>query len=169
MTGARRAGARVGAAAALCALAGPLAAAAEPVIAQGPGALELWGTPEARANAPHWVRIWLMVMLGTFAAGLLFVIWRLEARILLAGVAIGMLGGGPLAEALGFPMRSGYVALVHLVCWSPGFALLLIRRPFLRERSLYAAWAALAAAVVAFSFVFDLRDAAIWLAFSLDL
>lgn len=135
----------------------------------GNGALELWG-PEGIAASPLWVQYWLYGMMATFLAGLIFALFgRLEAIVLSLGVLISVFGGQFLAEQMGWAYLSGYVALAHLICWSPALYLLLSRRPFLKERSVYAAWSALATAVVIFSFVFDLRDAAIYLDHVLEL
>ena len=153
-----------------CGLGAGLAAVAAATAAFGqsytPGhqALELWGA-DGIAASPLWVQYWLNVMMVTFVIGLLFAIirQRLEAIVLSAGVLLSVFGGRFLADQMGWTYLSGYVALAHLVCWSPALYLLLTRRPFLRERSLYAAWSALATAVVLFSFVFDIRDTAIYL------
>ena len=58
---------------------------------------------------------------------------------------------------------SGLIALLHVVFWSPALYLLLTRRPFMKERSAYAVWSALATLVILFSFVFDVPGAAIYL------
>ena len=129
----------------------------------GNGALQLWG-PEGIANSPLWVQYWLYVMMATFLIGLIFSFFgRLEAIALSLGVLISVFGGEFLAGQMGWAYLSGYVALAHLICWSPALYLLLMRRTFLKERSLYAAWTGLATAVVLFSFIFDIRDAAIYL------
>ena len=145
-------------------------AAAAPAVAMaqtyqpGNGALQMWG-PEGIAASPLWVQYWLYVMMATFVIGLLFAIirQRLEAIVLSAGVLLSIFGGRFLADQMGWAYLSGYVALAHLICWSPALYLLLSRRTFLKERSLYAVWAGAATAVVLFSFVFDIRDAAIYL------
>lgn len=137
-----------------------------PALAQayqsGHGALEIWDA-QAQSAAPQWVQIWLMVLLGSFALGLLFVWKRVIARWVVGGF-IAMIGTMIiLTGPLGLPSLSGMIALVHIIFWSPALYLLLTQRPFLKERSFYGAWSALITAVILFSFVFDVRDAAIYL------
>lgn len=136
--------------------------AAEPNITHGNGALEIFDG-EGFANSPQWVRIWVYIMLGTFAAGLLFVWKRVEPRWLLGGLVLGLVATKFVPEIIGFPVLSGFIALIHLIFWTPGLIVLLKRHAFLKERSLFGLWTGLATGVVLFSFVFDIRDAAIYL------
>lgn len=128
----------------------------------GHTALEIWNA-EGQANAPQWVQIWLMVMLASFALGLLFVWKRAEARWVVGGFITSLLVSGLVIPALGLVSLSGLIALMHLIFWSPALYLLLKNRPFLKERSFYAVWSGLITAVILFSFIFDIRDAAIYL------
>ncbi|MGI9308728.1 MAG: hypothetical protein ACR2P6_05670, partial [Gammaproteobacteria bacterium] len=57
----------------------------------------------------------------------------------------------------------GLFSLVHLICWSPALYVLLTRRPFLQERSLFTIWSGAITFCIIFSFVFDIPDAAIYL------
>lgn len=140
--------------------------AAEPALAQeiahGNGALELFDA-EGQANSPPWVKVWLPIMLGTFALGLVFAWKRIEARWVVGCVIAGFVAMGILVGGLGMPQLSGFIALLHLIFWTPALVVLLRRRTFLKERSLYGAWTGLVTAVILFSFVFDIRDAAIYL------
>lgn len=131
-------------------------------IAHGNGALELFDA-EGQANSPTWVKIWLPIMLGTFALGLVFVWKRIEARWVVGCVIAGFVAMAILFGGLGMPQLSGFIALMHLVFWTPALVVLLRRRTFLKERSLYGAWTGLVTAVILFSFIFDIRDAAIYL------
>lgn len=128
----------------------------------GHTALEVWNA-EGQANAPQWVQIWLMIMLASFALGLLFVWKRVEARWVVGGFITSIAVSGFVIPALGLISLSGLIALMHIVFWSPALYLLLKNRPFLKERSLYAFWSGLITAVILFSFIFDIRDAAIYL------
>ncbi len=130
--------------------------------AHGNGALELFDA-EGQANSPRWVMIWIMIMLGSFLPGLLFVWKRIEARWVIGGLLLGFVALGILTELLGMQPYSGFIALIHLIFWMPGLFVLLRRRTFLKERSFYGAWTGLITAVILFSFVFDIRDAAIYL------
>lgn len=128
----------------------------------GHGALQLWDD-EAKANLPQWIKLWLMFMLLVFASGLLFVWRHMEARWVVGGVIAGLLFSRFAVPALGLVPLSGLVALVHLIFWSPALFLLIKNRPFAKGWSAYAVWSGLATFCIVFSFVFDVRDAAIYL------
>ncbi|MCG8469083.1 MAG: hypothetical protein MJB57_12910 [Gemmatimonadetes bacterium] len=128
----------------------------------GHGALQIWNA-EGRANVPPWVRIWLRIMQLTFVAGLIFVRRRVEARWAVGGF-LSVFATAVLSQALAdiVPL-SGFIALLHVVFWSPALYLLLKRRPFVNERSAYAVWSAFMTLVILFSFVFDIPYTAIYL------
>lgn len=134
----------------------------------GHNALGVWDA-EAQANMPQWIKVWLMFMISVFAAGLLFVWKHLEARWLVGGV-IGALAFSKFGiPALGWVPLSGLVASVHLVFWSPALFFMLKNRPFMQGWSFYNAWAGLATACIVFSFIFDVRDSAIYITHLLGL
>jgi len=128
----------------------------------GHQALQEWNS-DAMNNAPAPLRIWLLVMVSCFAAGLFFVGHRVIARWVTGGFVVAFVGSGLFSSALGIVPLSGYVALVHLVCWSPGLYLLLTRRPFLNEKGVFAVWSGVITLVILISFFFDIRDASIYL------
>lgn len=142
------------------------AVAIEPALAQpyqsGHQPLEIWDNA-ARANMPQWVQIWLAIMMSTFALGLFFVRRHIEARWVVGGFIAMALLTVASGRILGLVPLSGLFSLVHLICWSPALYVLLTRRPFLKDRSLYAVWSAAITACIIFSFVFDIPDAAIYL------
>ncbi len=132
----------------------------------GHGALQLFNA-EGQQATPTWVQYWLQFMLLSFALGLIFVWKRSLARwvvggfvatIILATVATGPLGLAPLG---------GLFALIHLITWSPGYVCLWKVRPWSSEKNWYGRWSALITAVITFSFIFDIRDAAIYLDYML--
>lgn len=128
----------------------------------GHQALQIWNE-EAMANSPEWVKIWLYIMLASFALGLLFVWKRVEARWVVGGFILALAISTWVLPALNLVILSGLVALVHLICWTPALYMLLSRRTFTKERSFYAVWCGWITLVIIFSFVFDVRDAAIYL------
>lgn len=138
----------------------PLAQAAE--YAPGNGALELWNV-QAMQNLPLWLTVWLGIMAVSFALGLFFVRRHPIARWVVGGFILGIVFSGPIASAMGIIPLSGFVALVHVVCWSPALYQLLSKRPFLNGKSAFAIWSGLITAVILFSFIFDIRDAFIYL------
>ncbi len=119
-----------------------------------------------RAAAPLWVQIWLPFMMATFMVGLIFA-WRKPiARWAVGGFLFALATGQLVFGALGLPMLSGAIAIWHLVCWSPALIMLLVQRPFLDadEGRWFRIWSAVMTGVIIFSFVFDIRDAWIYIA-----
>ena len=128
----------------------------------GHGALQVWDA-EARANVPLWVRIWLRIMQLAFVIGLIFVWRQVEARWAVGGF-LGVFATAVLSQMLtDLVPLSGFIALLHVIFWSPTLYLLLTRRPFMKERSAYAVWSALITFVILFSFIFDIPGAAVYL------
>lgn len=137
--------------------------------AAGNGALELWNQ-QGIANSPQWVQYWLIIMISSFALGLLFIWNRIEARCVVGGLIIGLLFSKFILEnVMGLLPLSGLVALVHLIFWSPALYLLLKNRPFTKEKSLFALWSGWITLVILFSFIFDIRDTVIYLDYMLGL
>jgi hypothetical protein len=129
----------------------------------GHNALGVWDA-EAQANMPQWIKVWLMFMISVFAAGLLFVWKHMEARWLVGGVIGALVFSKAGIPALGWVPLSGLVATIHLMFWSPALFFMLKNRPFMQGWSFYNAWAGLTTACILFSFVFDIRDSAIYIA-----
>jgi hypothetical protein len=128
----------------------------------GHQALQLWNET-AMNNAPQWLNIWLSVLVGSFALGLLFVWRHVAARWLVGGfilMVLFVLFIAPILELMPF---SGLFALLHIIFWMPGFLILLKERPFLNGFSFYGLWGGLITVVILISFVFDLPNAAIYL------
>ena len=130
----------------------------------GAGALERFDA-EARAALPPPLKVWLMLLLGTFAVSLVFAWKKVEARWALGGLIVAMLAGPPVFKALGWPMLGGGIALWHLVCWTPVLVILLWKRPFMDKThgKPYRIWTGMLVAVIAISFFFDVRDAWIYI------
>lgn len=133
--------------------------------AQKLGALQVFDRA-ALAAAPLWVQIWLPFMMATFLVGLIFFAWKKPiARWAAGGFLFALATGHLVFGALGLPMLSGSIAIWHLVCWSPALVMLLVQRPFLdaNEGRWFRIWSAVVTAVIIFSFVFDIRDAWIYI------
>lgn len=153
----------------ILALAGTSAYGAEG-FAQGHGALEVFDGV-GFAAAPLWVRIWVGLMIATFAVGLFVFAWKRPlARWAAGGFLVSAMTGQAVFSALGLPFLSGSIAIMHLVCWTPALVLLLIQRPFLdaSESKWFRAWSAAMTFAILFSFVFDIRDAFIYIAHFAD-
>tara|TARA_R110002072_G_scaffold273413_2_gene434312 strand:+ start:46703 stop:47155 length:453 start_codon:yes stop_codon:yes gene_type:complete len=130
----------------------------------GYGALDVFDG-QAFVGLPLAVKSWLVFMLLTFAAGLLFARKHPIARWATGGIVVSMLTGHAVFQALGLPMLSGSIAICHVVCWTPALVLLLIKRPFFDrdEGRWFRIWSAVMTCVILISFVFDIRDAAIYI------
>lgn len=141
-----------------------VATAADPTIdyQHGHGALQLFDS-EGMDNTPQWVMIWIMFMAFTFFCGLLFVknhpIARWVVGCFVAGVVISTLAN----SVLGVPQLSGFIALIHIIFWSPALFQLLTKRPFLGTLSAFTVWSGVMTLVILFSFIFDIRDASLYL------
>ncbi len=114
-------------------------------------------------NSPRWVQLWVYFMLASFALGFFFLKNHAIARWLIGGIFAGMIFVMFAGKVLGIPSYSDFIALIHLVFWSPVLYQLLSKRPFLGERSAFSVWAGLVTFVICFSFIFDFRDAVIYL------
>ena len=62
-------------------------------------------------------------------------------------------------------MLSGSITIWHIVCLSLALKLLLLRRPFLNqnENLWYRLWSGTMTGVILIAFIFDFRDAAIYI------
>jgi len=118
---------------------------------------------EGMANAPLWVRVWIMFLAASFAAGLLFVRKHIIARWVVGCFAAGIVFLS-VTPALGIIQLSGFIALMHIIFWSPALYQLLSKRPFLdNPKTAFSIWSGVITAVILFSFIFDIRDAVIYL------
>lgn len=128
----------------------------------GHAALEVWDS-EARANVPLWIRIWLRFMQLTFVVGIAFIWNHSEARWAVGGF-IAVFAVTVLSQTLtSIVPLSGFIALLHVIFWAPALYFLITRRPFLKERTVYALWSALITIVIIFSFVFDVPSMIVYL------
>lgn len=131
---------------------------------KGHAALEIFDS-EGMSLAPTWVKYWIGFMALSFISGIFFVKNHVIARWVVGGFFFGFVLTS-LAPLLNIVVLSGFIALIHIVCWSPGLFKLLKARPFLsgdQNRSAFSIWTGIITLVILFSFVFDIRDAAIYL------
>ncbi len=132
--------------------------------ASGHGALQIFND-DAMQLTPTWVKVWLAFMMGTFAAGLYFSWKHPLARWAVGGFLVSLTTGRLVFTTLGLPFLSGSISIMHVVCWTPALALLLIKRPFLnpKEPKAFRLWSGIMTGVILFSFIFDIKDAVIYL------
>jgi len=121
-------------------------------------------TDEARASLPLWVPRWILFMLATFAAGLLFVKDHVAARWMVAAVIVSHLASAFFLFVLGpETLKVGVIAINHVVFWTPAAVYLALKGASRSKAPLYSGWRYWALAVAAFSLLFDFRDASLFL------
>ena len=138
--------------------------AAESQYVAGHGALNVFNG-EGFLSTPTWVQGWLVLLLGTFIVGFYFSWKHSLARWAAVGFVLSMTMGHTVFELLNLPFLGGSIAIMHIACWSPALLVLLLKRPFLNanEKSSFRIWSGLMVSVLVFSFVFDIRDAIIYI------
>lgn len=114
-------------------------------------------------NSPQWVQIWLGFLMASFVAGIFFVKNHVIARWVVGGFIAGMIFSAVAGNVFGVPNQSGFIALVHIIFWAPALAQLLTKKPFLSEPSAFTIWSGVITFAICFSFIFDIRDAAIYI------
>lgn len=117
----------------------------------------------AKAAMPDWVGVWLVLMAASFFAAVFFVRSQPIARWVLGGFLLAIVVSMVVLPAFGFERISGLIGLVHVIFWAPGLYLLLTRRPMLGPLSAFSVWSGWITFVILFSFVFDVRDAVIYI------
>ncbi len=140
------------------------AIAAETEYAHGHGALEIFDGA-GFLETPLWVQIWVVLLLSTFVVGFCFAIKHPIARWSSAGLIASLTSGHAVFDLLGLPFLGGSIAIMHIVCWTPALWFLLSKRPFLDTHysNAFRLWSAVMTFVILFSFVFDIKDAAIYI------
>lgn len=130
----------------------------------GAGALEVFGA-EALPLTPLWVKVWLGFLFATFAGGAYFSWKHSLARWAIGGFLVSMTTGHFIYSTLNLPLLGGGIAIMHLVCWSPALLLLYLKRPYFdsKEPMGFRIWAGCMTGVITFSFIFDIRDAMIYI------
>lgn len=131
----------------------------------GHGALQKFGSSAGIAATPLWVQIWLIVLGICLLSSLFFVRRHAVARWVIGGIIVSIPLTPVLVRSLGLPFLGGAIALGHLIFWMPAFLMLVLQRPFLDEQHSkpFRVWSGAMTAAYAFSFIFDIRDTAIYL------
>ena len=136
----------------------------DPQYSVGHGALDIFNQ-EGFLATPRWVQIWILILIGTFIVGFYFAWKHSIARWTVGGFIFSMTMGHTVFGFFNLPFLGGSIAIMHLVCWSPALLILLIKRPYFNrnERMSFRAWSGLMTSVLIFSFVFDIKDAVIYI------
>ena len=130
----------------------------------GHGALDVFNK-DGFLSTPVWVQAWLVILISTFIASTYFAWKHALARWATGGFILSMTMGHTVFGLLGLPFLGGSIAIMHLVCWSPTLFFLLLKRPFFNnnEQVSFRIWSGSMTGVLIFSFVFDIRDTAIYI------
>ena len=136
---------------------------AETQYSPGYKALEVFDA-DAMPLTPTWVKAWIFFLFCTFAAGIYFAWKHPLARWPVGGFIVSVATGQLIFNLLNLPFLGGSIATMHILCWSPGLILLLLKRPYsnAKEPLGFRIWSCVMILVISFSFVFDFRDAAIY-------
>jgi hypothetical protein len=129
----------------------------------GHGALQVFDG-SGFAATPLWVQAWLVFLVTTFIVSFAFALKRPIARWAAGGFIASTSLGQPLFALLSLPFLGGAIAIMHLVCWTPALVVLLAKRPFLdpNESKWFRVWSGTMVFAIAVSFMFDIRDAALY-------
>ena len=108
------------------------------------------------AALPMWVQYWMYWMMAVlFAAPLIFVFTRVEARWLVLAMVATVVSTMALGMAVGWNKLWG---VTHLVFWTPVVVYYIKRWPVVEKRSVFGVWFVLALATMIVSLVFDAKD-----------
>lgn len=132
----------------------------------GNHALDLWGGVmggEGLASSPLWVQYFLKTLFGVSLIGILFMPKHHEARWAAGGLLAGVFNTFYVIPYLPIVSLGGMYAVMHFVLWLPGIYLLLKNRPFLRGFTPYSIWCGVVTGIILFSFIFDVRDSAVYI------
>ena len=128
----------------------------------GHGALEVWDK-EAMENVPVIIKAWLATMGVSFLLSAIFIKHHTTARLALAGFLFGLALTKFILPYFDIVVFSGLVATIHLLAWTPAYVLLLKDGHIMAFHSWYQRWRLWILAVIKISFIFDIRDAFIFL------
>ncbi|MEO1552435.1 MAG: hypothetical protein AAFR82_00765 [Pseudomonadota bacterium] len=115
---------------------------------------------EMSANSPTWVLIWVNAMVVILALAIPFSFSYVEARWILLGTVLGMLGTIIAYSMFGFTRLLG---LGHILFWSPTLIYIITVRGWKTyHKTLFSRWLILAAVIIGISLAFDVVDLLRW-------
>ncbi|MEM9181265.1 MAG: hypothetical protein AAGA89_16245, partial [Pseudomonadota bacterium] len=104
---------------------------------------------EMTANSPRWVLIWVNVMVIVLALAIPFSFSYREARWILLGTVLGMLGTVAAYGMFGFTRLLG---LGHILFWTPTLIYIITVRGWKTyHKTLFSRWMILAAIIIGIS------------------
>lgn len=116
---------------------------------------------EMTANSPAWVLIWVNTMVIVLAIAIPFSFSYTEARWILLGTVLGMLGTIVAYALFGFTRLLG---LGHILFWTPTLIYIITVRGWKTyHKTLFSRWMILAAIIIGISLAFDFIDLLRWI------
>ena len=116
---------------------------------------------EMTTNSPTWVLVWVNVTVAVLALSIAFSFGYREARWILLGVTLGMLGTIGAYALFGFTRLLG---LGHILFWTPTLIYIVTVRGWKTyHKTLFSRWLILAAIIIGISLAFDVVDLLRWI------
>jgi len=116
---------------------------------------------EMTTNSPTWVLVWVNAMVAVLALSIAFSFSYREARWILLGVTLGMLGTIGAYALFGFTRLLG---LGHILFWTPTLIYIVTVRGWKTyHKTLFSRWLILAAIIIGISLAFDVVDLLRWI------
>ncbi len=110
---------------------------------------------DAIAQQPVWLQTWIYWMVVMNLGGLVFAIWRVEARWVVGAFIANGIFMSWLYEAQGYTRLLG---ISHVIFWTPLVVYVFRRLPGIDTRSAYGVWVRAVVATNAVSLVVDYVD-----------
>lgn len=116
---------------------------------------------EMQANSPTWVIVWVNFMVAILALAIPFSFSYREARWILIGSVLGMIGTIVAYSLFGFTRLLG---LGHIIFWTPTLIYIItVRGRKTYNKTLFSRWLIVAAIVMGVSLMFDVIDLLRWI------
>lgn len=116
---------------------------------------------EMEANSPAWVIVWVNFMVAILAVAIPFSFSYREARWILLGSVLGMIGTIVAYSLFGFTRLLG---LGHIIFWTPTLIYIITVRGWKTyHKTLFSRWLVVAAIVIGISLAFDVIDLLRWI------
>ncbi len=116
---------------------------------------------EMEANSPAWVIVWVNFMVAILALAIPFSFSYREAKWILLGSVLGMIGTIVAYSLFGFTRLLG---LGHIIFWTPTLIYIITVRGWKTyHKTLFSRWLVVAAIVMGVSLAFDVIDLLRWI------
>ena len=110
-------------------------------------------------RSPRNLKIWIVVSIAWILLGLFFAWHHPTAQWVVGGWAAGiasLIAANLISKSVLFRL-SGFLALTHVVFWSPALYRLITEHPFLAsDVTPYSIWSGGVTAIMLFSYIFDI-------------